>query len=881
MQIQELPDFPAIQQIRDALWQRGEVCGAAVMVGAGFSRLANLGDMSSALPPLWNDFSNRIKNQLYPSKCAPYDPLRLAQEYKAELGEPALEGLIRSLVQDKKWEPGCLHETLLSLPWSDVLTTNWDTLLERTLPRLLETERTYDIVLTVDDIARTRAPRIVKLHGSLPANKPFIITEEDYRTYPKKFAPFVNLAQQVLLENELCLIGFSGDDPNFMQWAGWVRDNLGSASRPIRLIGVLDLTRSRREMLRQNNVTPVDLAPLVDKVPGDAKHSQANSMFLKWLIDSKPHELHDWKWPSEDILKESKPANNTETSINEISSAWRQDRLNYPGWLLAPAHTQWEFRNATNIHYPSLGQLSKLTNEHDKMRLLFELARRHEIAFWPLDKCYVKKIRKTFVSGGKGTLLLSEKIQLCAFLFSETRRQRDWENFEFWADQLREINDSRALAELFYGRALRAKQELDYSSLEEIVPKISGHDPVWKMRQGMLYAFLYDYVKAAKCFQTALETIRTLRAKDKQSIWLLSREAWADWVCTATRIGLPKSVNKQNKHFGDWPSRYRKGRCDPWDYISYIDREVSQEIQKNLDKKIAMTSSFGLEHRQNELYHIRFNTHTEVSVFELLTRLQEVVGIPDSVGHVALLSDRFERIYETKTCYADDDFFAAASFISDTAKGLIASAFNRIEVAKIPQERVLELAAGLRTATDFLLTRVSDVNRGNCVDRIRRNIELISRLCERMPPEEACYYYRWALALCTNDAANHWWLFMHINNVMTQCLEAIPKEMHEGLAETAIYLPLPGERCSGVSEDDWPEVITKFKFESNYVPKNKLKWVGRINELIFAVENGSDLDRDRALLRLYTLFKKRLLSGDQRDYLAKAIWSKTGDDGWP
>jgi SIR2-like domain len=261
MQISSLPDFPAIQQIRDALWKKGEVRGAAVMIGAGFSRLALLNAPSTKPPPLWRDFLDIMSEQLYPNGSATDDPLTRAQEYKAALGDAALDGLVRSLVQDDKWEPSELHETLLSLPWADVLTTNWDTLLERT--NILEGERTYEVVRTTQDISRTRSPRIVKLHGCLPANKPFIFTYEDYRSYPTKFAPFVNLAQQVLLENELCLLGFSGDDPNFLQWAGWVRDHLGDSSRQIRLVGVLNLSPSRREMLKQQNVTAIDLAPLV------------------------------------------------------------------------------------------------------------------------------------------------------------------------------------------------------------------------------------------------------------------------------------------------------------------------------------------------------------------------------------------------------------------------------------------------------------------------------------------------------------------------------------------------------------------------------------------------------------------------------------------
>ena len=108
----------------------------------------------------------------------------------------------------KSGHRGKLHNRLVELPWVDILTTNWDTLLERAAVSVIG--QTYETVRSLEDIATTRAPRIVKLHGSLPSNRPFIFSEEDYRTYPRLFAPFVNLVQQVLLENELCLVGFSG-----------------------------------------------------------------------------------------------------------------------------------------------------------------------------------------------------------------------------------------------------------------------------------------------------------------------------------------------------------------------------------------------------------------------------------------------------------------------------------------------------------------------------------------------------------------------------------------------------------------------------------------------------------------------------------------------
>src|SRR5208282_1070363 len=101
--IQELPDFPAIKHIQGALWGIAETRGAAVLVGAGFSRNAVLPAPNSAKPPLWSDFCRIMKEHLYAgSKDATSDPLRLAQEYKATLGSTALDSLIYDLVRDEE-----------------------------------------------------------------------------------------------------------------------------------------------------------------------------------------------------------------------------------------------------------------------------------------------------------------------------------------------------------------------------------------------------------------------------------------------------------------------------------------------------------------------------------------------------------------------------------------------------------------------------------------------------------------------------------------------------------------------------------------------------------------------------------------------------------
>lgn len=139
--------------------------------------------------------------------------LRLAEEVQAAIGRPALENLLRTSIPDLDVEPSDLHVELLKLPWVDVFTTNYDTLLERASAKVVT--RRYEPVVNKEDIPYAMSPRIVKLHGSFPSERPFIITEEDYRRYPHDYAPFVNTVQQALLENTFVSSGFPEMTPIF------------------------------------------------------------------------------------------------------------------------------------------------------------------------------------------------------------------------------------------------------------------------------------------------------------------------------------------------------------------------------------------------------------------------------------------------------------------------------------------------------------------------------------------------------------------------------------------------------------------------------------------------------------------------------------------
>src|ERR1041385_3162943 len=164
-----------MQHLKDDLWQWPK-SRAAIMVGGGLSLNAEPLPGARARFLTWRELARTMFNDLHPSSPGDLDmqkqeqenrfnsssPLRIASEYEAAFGRQKLEELISAQTPDSLYQPGKLHRLLMQLPWVDVFTTNYDTLLERT-----EIDwRTYQPVTRPSELTTSFAPRIIKLHGS-------------------------------------------------------------------------------------------------------------------------------------------------------------------------------------------------------------------------------------------------------------------------------------------------------------------------------------------------------------------------------------------------------------------------------------------------------------------------------------------------------------------------------------------------------------------------------------------------------------------------------------------------------------------------------------------------------------------------------------------
>ncbi|MGC4086768.1 MAG: SIR2 family protein [Polyangiaceae bacterium] len=155
----------------------------------------------------------------------------MAELYRQRYGGAALLRLLSEAIPDDRIQPGPLHDALRSVPWRSVLTTNYDTLLERTF------EPHRRVCVCVDDVDLVRSDsvgtlEILHLHGVLHRPETIVLAYEDYRKYPDRHNGFITKVRQLFLQHPVLFLGFGITDPNFLQWAGWLADLVGDQKNP-------------------------------------------------------------------------------------------------------------------------------------------------------------------------------------------------------------------------------------------------------------------------------------------------------------------------------------------------------------------------------------------------------------------------------------------------------------------------------------------------------------------------------------------------------------------------------------------------------------------------------------------------------------------------
>lgn len=527
-----------LDRIAELLWRHQ----ASLFVGAGFSKNA-LVKPGGKLPPDWNQlgdlFIARVRGHEADSSDRAYaSVLRLAEEVEIQHGRAALNKIIKIAVNDDMLEPSIAHDKLMALPWNDVYTTNYDTLLERSADRLgRQDKRGYTIITNSADVGTGSSPLLMKLHGDINIPRSVIITEEDYRTYPVKHQAMISSIQNTIMRGTLILIGFSGNDPNFLQWLGWVKDALKSNQRPVYLLSLDDLPSATRNTFKKKKVVVVDIKHFAGTGASDSESVEA---VLDYLLNSRSRQetgrAEYWRkvigWgriPYRDL------------SADALYEQWRKDRDTYPGWLALPRNKREYWANSEGFSL-SAKTVSKLEKGVDILFVdLFNW--RIEKCLFPVDNDWEGIYLQVIANNGPFSAECPVEIRTAGVNLElsllRLYRQEGWN--DKWgsmaADLLSQMgimtDDQRCRFE--YEKALHAVYSNDFPLLEDVLNnwEDAREDFYWDIRRGSLWAEYLSLNKGMAICKKAFGRISArleAAAEERECFYWASRKVHAHTV---------------------------------------------------------------------------------------------------------------------------------------------------------------------------------------------------------------------------------------------------------------------------------------------------------------------------------------------------------------
>ena len=869
----------------DEIAERLSSNNAAVMVGAGFSRNAKPVGPTSASFPSWQELGDIFYRKLH--GCAPPDDVRylsllkLAEQVQAAFGRPALDGLLRHAIPDLAYEPSPLHSQLLDLRWQDVFTTNYDTLLERA--RASVTLNHYDVVTKKEDLLYANKPRIIKLHGNFPS-PPFVITEEDYRCYPTDHAPFVNTVRQSLLENTLCLIGFSGDDPNFLQWIGWIRDHIGKETSPkIYLVGVFNtLSEANRKLLDGRGIVVVDLSVF------STDHEKAFSEFLIYL-DSRKSLAADW--PADLADAPLWPTEPGSEKYSDIVSEWRRQRGEYPGWVVVP-----EDRRRSLWLYTEnwLSHLSRMSSaDRAQLDTPLDLALAFELA-WRLDRCLFPLIgelpaflNEVATKYSDPTLSLTEETGWTRnSVFGAVSNIRLWLlrhyreeglNDEWQAvtqalknDFARLLPEHRARFQL--EEALQALFRFDPVEAKRLLVDWQPNEnlPFWEAKRAALMAELGEAAVAHAILETSLSSIRQQLNLNPvtDDYTLVSQESVVMLLLWAVERGMTvwgEDTDGSNR-FDELSERWNdlaRYKCDPRREIAWFSARLQNPAVPW--KPESTTHSFDLGYVSTTIHG---GIDPEAVAAYGLLRMYEDIGMPYRMGYNTFVKDPVESTLARVGRYSPH--WALTNIVRLGNAKATDGLFDREYLAGLGSDEAdtflgIYLPAFERT---IAVANESDSSEANSFELLAKTLpEVFSRLCYKCSPT---YRERLLGALRAIYSSKRRQMFAEVGRFSNRLFDSMSVEELVRAVPSLIDFPVP-DRLNDIEAREFVNPVRQVRLPASVGREALLVTEERIDELLERLAPTAP-DREWTMTSLVWLYEQGKLNEQQSARLGHALW---------
>lgn len=924
--MKDFPDLPHLRQLQHDLWSWPR-SRAALMVGAGLSLNATPLPGVTSRFPTWKELVRFMFDELHPlsSKSTPDEErsreaqfagegaLRIASEYEAAFGRRKLDLLIQKRNPDNDYCPGEIHRLLLQLPWVDVFTTNYDTLLERTsVP-----SKSYTPVITSRELTTAFPPRIIKLHGSLSTQGPYVITEEDYRTYRRRQAPFVNSVQQALIENSFVLLGFSGDDPNFLEWSGWIRDELGDKHAPIYLVGPLNLEPPKRALLIKRGVTPIDLAPVfAHHSPPQGIHEAATEWFLRSLAIAKNPRPEAWPEfkVSQPILVAGAPplpradfhepdpielshrgSINIET-FNKVIARWSFERNRYPGWLVLRESERQNLWDHTKFWVSPLITFALRLDPSDEIKICNEIVWRIETSMTPLIEEWAdlllsaldrfdSTLNENALHPSTTKIPVDRIHDWFGVAFCLLRDAREEYNDEKWQSIKGRINSKlasypRFTDRLIYDSVLWALWNVDHSAARDMLSRwqVSGRNPQHAMWKASLLAELDELVEARELLRSALTTTREALRTKGNNIELLSMEGWCIYVLGIIETSLDFRSDVMIEYRERW-QELKAWECSPWPRMEYFDTLLSKNAPRP-HRSDVINRGFDL-HDISASHSWRADILSQYLPAYACIRLYEKVGIPMRIHMIDISGESLARA--CKWIEPFSKFWSPALLIRGGKHKAFSQEelLDRCQVASMDAtktEWIYDWSIRIfdrHNSTFFVNTRSGT----SAEDVLLALIEVISRVCIRVDKVRLNKTFELVMGFYRKPELMQFHTVRSLTgSLFRRLMESADEHMILEWLQQLLIFPIFSERNSqdGDGSREWSDPMRWFDSGSiaKIIPtEDQLSRISESVEWLFGQTIGLTGEaRKRTIYRLIDVYHCGFMNEDQIVQLGRLLW---------
>lgn len=214
-----------------------------VFVGAGVSRYSN------SKYPSWKDIIDGFVADLNLSESGDFQ--KTAQLFKLEFGEYTMYQQLQKFFPEIDC-PTEVHETIFKISPQNIITTNWDSLLEKQNEK--ETVM-FDVIACDKELVMSqRSRKLIKMHGDFTHHN-IVFTEDDYLNYSNRFPLIENFLKSIFSTQTVLLLGYSFNDTDLKQIITWV-DSRSQVRPPIYMaIRDEDISHSEERYLGEYGIT--------------------------------------------------------------------------------------------------------------------------------------------------------------------------------------------------------------------------------------------------------------------------------------------------------------------------------------------------------------------------------------------------------------------------------------------------------------------------------------------------------------------------------------------------------------------------------------------------------------------------------------------------